>query len=100
MVISHSEPSHLPLSKPAFFMYSAASSGSPFGVGQEVEAGALEAAGLLEAGELRRDVVGRDRADQLAAARVAQVASRSEFAITALRTLMSSNGGSCVFSAM
>ncbi len=33
--ISHSDPSHLPLSYPAFFMYSAASSGSPFGLARK-----------------------------------------------------------------
>ena len=72
IVISQSAPSHLPLSKPAFFMYSAASSGSPFGLARKSRSGPLETAGLLEPRESRRDVVRRDRADQRAAARVAQ----------------------------
>ena len=54
-------------------MYSVASARSPFGFAEEVEIGALEAAGLIEPWEPGRDDVRGDGADELAAARVAQV---------------------------
>ena len=66
---------------------------------QEVHAGALHAAGLLEAGRARRDEVRGDVADGLAAA-VRRIALRSKPAMTALRTLMSSNGLIVLFSAI
>ena len=65
-------PSYLPDAKPAFFMYSIASSRSPSSLGQEVDAGARFAAGLLEARLARRDPVRRDLAGELAAERLAQ----------------------------
>ncbi len=45
----------------------------PIGVRHEVEVRALEPAGLLETGEVRRQVVGRDRAGQLSTTRVPEV---------------------------
>ena len=56
MVIVQSLPSHFPLEKPAFFMYDAASAGSPVGCLDEVELRALRArdsAGLVEPGDRR-----------------------------------------------
>ena len=53
-------------------MYSAASARVAGRLGHEVQAEAVVAAGLLEAGQPGRDHVGRDVADQLAAAHQAQ----------------------------
>ena len=102
MVIVAVAPSHLPLEKPAFFMYAAARLGSPVRVLDEVEVRALRArgsAGLLEPGNSGRDVVRRDRPDSSPPRVFAQRRRGPSSAITALRTLMSSNGGFVVLSA-
>ena len=65
-------------------------------VGQEVDAGALHAAGLVEAGRCRAGGSACHVADELAAAGQQQRV-RSMPATTALRTLMSSNGLIVVF---
>ena len=90
--ISQPLPVHLPLGNPAFFMYWAASCGLPSGLCEEVKVRPRCPAGLIEPGNRRRDEVRCNVAARGPPAAVSR-AWRSGPATTALRTLMSSNGG-------
>ena len=91
--------SHLPELKPAFFMYSAASFGSPFGFWMKSRSGPATPPASSNPGKfgmMKWVATGPTSSPP----RVFRRSVRFEAAITALRTLMSSNGGSVVFSAM
>ncbi len=101
IVTVQSLPVHFPLGKPAFFMYDAASAGSPWVFWTKSNSEPCGPA--TPPAWSNPGIPGGMKCVAMAPTsgppRVFTSASRSELAITALRTLRSSNGGLVVFSA-
>ena len=98
MVTSQS-PSHLPDENPAAFMYFSATAMSPFGFDTKSRSGPASPPASSKPGipgGMKWVATGPISSPP----RVLRRSVRFDAAITALRTLMSSNGGSVVFSAM